>query len=68
MTTLAEIPTMPWRVIEWTDENGRTVRELAFHKEETQEVLDLPFPAGRAIIDEGRRRGLHKRHQPANAD
>lgn len=44
MTALAEIPTMPWRVIEWTNENGRTVRELAFHKEETQEVLDLPFP------------------------
>lgn len=34
----------PWRVVEWTDANRRTVKELAFHESETQEVLNLPMP------------------------
>jgi hypothetical protein len=40
--------TNPWRLVEWTDEAGRVVKELAFHEAELREVLDLPFPPAAA--------------------
>jgi hypothetical protein len=36
----------PWRVITWSDENGREVMELAFHKSELERALNYPFPRG----------------------
>lgn len=36
----------PWRLVEWTDENRRAVKSLAFHESELDAVLALPFPSG----------------------
>lgn len=39
----------PWRVVEWTDVNGRVVKELAFHESEQEQVVNLPFPPGAVV-------------------
>lgn len=41
----------PWRLVSWSNETGRVVKELACHIDELGEVLQLPFPAGACCRD-----------------
>jgi hypothetical protein len=44
-----DMTTNPWRRIIWTDENGRTVKELVCHEDELSEGVDLQFPPGAVV-------------------
>ena len=39
----------PWRIMRWSDEQGRTVRRMGFHLIDLDKVLALPFPENAAV-------------------
>lgn len=40
-----------YRIVTWTDENHRPIRQMAFHVSDLAAVLDLPFPIGAVCRD-----------------
>ena len=47
--TATVTPVSPWRLVCWTDENGREVKRVVCHESEVGAVMNLPFPPRAAV-------------------